>query len=1423
MQLPNWLGMRRNSKKSQQLIAARRNRDRKRPGVEKLEDRSLLAANVFMNENWHVVTDAGTLGVLDSGDTVRNDNDTLNAGTVTKTYGVDGFGVATSGAVMGAHPSYDSIQDAIVAASVGGTVNVLDGTYDEDVNANVASVSLLGAGSVATTIRGLIGGDGTTVKVSASNVTVAGFTITRNGNNTTDWNNPGLNLAGIAVQGVAISGMVAHDNVLTGNRTGIDINNSNGHTIRNNRITDNRTGMIFRNQTDNLTVVENEITDNWTVGVLFLDASGGTNVPVQRALNSTFSNNNISGNWYGQIVDRQSGGAIPAPGTTNLKNFSANWLGTTTPVITTANSAEPGYAAQIPVAYGGTATPPGGQPDIAGSASANFDITPMLSFGTDTNVETTLGRGTFGFQGDFSNLTVTTQLAQTGSTGRIQEGINRVTVGGTVNVLAGTYNERLVMDKAGITVIGQGIDVTIVDYTGQTTGQGGVYITGNNSELRNLTVTHSSPNTASVPRYGIKADFVTGSSVTPVNGVVIDTVKVTNSFRTGLDLNGVTNITVNNLAAINNGGAGIFMTDVKGANLSTITTSGNPWVGVSIATFGQHFPLGTNGVVFSGTNSFGESATVNVSGQRNGGLQLEMGNFSSPANPQPITWSNQSGDGANVTIQSVDFGHMVSGHSFDNANVYRRFYQTLTQAKDAALDTPDHINAGSRYIQDADDSNDFGPGITQFYVYDSSPTKMTVQAAINAAVPGDVINVAAGTYEERLVMDKAGLKVIGQGIDVTYVDHTGTSGMFNSGVQLRADDVELRNLTVTGNPLSSAPRYGIKADFVEGSTTVPVDGVIVDTVKVTKSFRTGLDLNGVTNVTVNNLTSVDNGGAGIFMTDVKGAELSNITTSGNPWTGVSIATFGQFFPLGTSGIVFNGTNSFGESATPNGSGQLNGGLQLEMGSFSTPTSPELITWSNNAGDNADVTIQSADFAYMVSGHSFDNANVYRRFYQTLTQSKDAALDTPDHINAGSRYIQDADDSNDFGPGVTQFYVYDNPPTPNKMSIQGAIDAAVDGDVINIATGTYTGDANATAVGKGVTLSPGASPGQVTMTGNLTLDSDDTLAIEINGSNPATDFDNFVVNGAVTLGGATLDAIGTRTNNDGDVLVLINNDGADPVTGIFQGQPEGSTLVVNGVTYLISYKYNADTTSFGTGNDVALVDVLGSSILPVPGTAQISTDPCDPLQTVLVVSGTSLDDKIEIKLKDKSNLIEVKIENSSFKYSATFLSSDFDGIIVYGLDGKDHIELHDKVLHEAIVFGGLGDDRIKAGGGPSVLVGGDGDDHLHGGKGRDVLIGGDGADKIQGSGADDILIAGYTDYDEDVVALCDIADQWNSTPGYSARTTALSSVLNASTVHDDNDEDRLDGGSGMDWFFANLGGGTKDKIGGAKTGETVVEI
>ena len=275
------------------------------------------------------------------------------------------------------------IQENVTIGQTNDVVLVSSGTFDEDVLVS-SGIKLLGQGYASTILVGQIGGDGATIRVSSPNVVIDGFGITRAGNNVTDWNNPGLNSAGVAVQGQTVFAEVMNCN-LFGNRSGIDINNSNGNKIHNNLIDNNRTGLIFRNQTDNTTLEENFITNNWTIGLLFLDGSLGTNTPPQTAINSSFNNNNISGNWYGDIQDRQTGSSIPAPGLV-MKNFECNWYGTTNPLVSLSNSTEPGYAAQIPVIYGGAALPPvGPQPDIMGTASANLDYISYLINGTDNN------------------------------------------------------------------------------------------------------------------------------------------------------------------------------------------------------------------------------------------------------------------------------------------------------------------------------------------------------------------------------------------------------------------------------------------------------------------------------------------------------------------------------------------------------------------------------------------------------------------------------------------------------------------------------------------------------------------------------------------------------------------------------------------------------------------------------------------------------------------------------------------------------------------------------------------------------------------------------------------------------------------------------------------------------------------------------
>jgi Ca2+-binding RTX toxin-like protein len=115
-------------------------------------------------------------------------------------------------------------------------------------------------------------------------------------------------------------------------------------------------------------------------------------------------------------------------------------------------------------------------------------------------------------------------------------------------------------------------------------------------------------------------------------------------------------------------------------------------------------------------------------------------------------------------------------------------------------------------------------------------------------------------------------------------------------------------------------------------------------------------------------------------------------------------------------------------------------------------------------------------------------------------------------------------------------------------------------------------------------------------------------------------------------------------------------------------------------------------------------------------------------------------------------------------------------------------------------------------GNNILVGGAGNDTLLGGPSRDLLIGGLGADQLDGGADDDILIGGTTNYDTNITALVAIMKEWSRTDlNYHQRINDLltggglngsNTLVDGTTVLDDNAIDVLTGGAGMDWFFLN---------------------
>ena len=144
-------------------------------------------------------------------------------------------------------------------------------------------------------------------------------------------------------------------------------------------------------------------------------------------------------------------------------------------------------------------------------------------------------------------------------------------------------------------------------------------------------------------------------------------------------------------------------------------------------------------------------------------------------------------------------------------------------------------------------------------------------------------------------------------------------------------------------------------------------------------------------------------------------------------------------------------------------------------------------------------------------------------------------------------------------------------------IQEAIDdpQTLSGHLINIPAGVYSNGLDALL--KDLAFAPGNSPGCVNIVGDMILTGGDDLNMEVNGPTACTDYDQFDVDGMVTLGGADLVlALGYAPTN-GTTYTLIDNDLADAVSGMFS---QGTSFNQGGYTFNINY-------SGGDGNDVTM--------------------------------------------------------------------------------------------------------------------------------------------------------------------------------------------------------------------------------------------
>jgi hypothetical protein len=128
---------------------------------------------------------------------------------------------------------------------------------------------------------------------------------------------------------------------------------------------------------------------------------------------------------------------------------------------------------------------------------------------------------------------------------------------------------------------------------------------------------------------------------------------------------------------------------------------------------------------------------------------------------------------------------------------------------------------------------------------------------------------------------------------------------------------------------------------------------------------------------------------------------------------------------------------------------------------------------------------------------------------------------------------------------------------------------------------------------GGTISPGLNgPGKINFASGLKLGSGVTVSIDAANATPGTGYDQLAVTGAVDLGGASLQIPALAQVITGTRFTIIDNDGVDAITSIFNSYPEGWLFSNSLQLFRIRY-------ATGTGNDVAIIrDDGGVRLTPI---------------------------------------------------------------------------------------------------------------------------------------------------------------------------------------------------------------------------------
>ncbi len=186
----------------------------------------------------------------------------------------------------------------------------------------------------------------------------------------------------------------------------------------------------------------------------------------------------------------------------------------------------------------------------------------------------------------------------------------------------------------------------------------------------------------------------------------------------------------------------------------------------------------------------------------------------------------------------------------------------------------------------------------------------TIQAAIDAASPGDTINVAASTYAENLSVFGKNLTINGAGASATIISGNNANRVWTI---FSNSNMNLTNMTITYGSATGGFGGGI---YIDG--TMSLSGVTVTSNNA--GYGSGITNFGTLTIAGSTISNNVATGSGGGIVNGKDLTITNSTISGNSATGDG----GGIYHGGIS-LTISGSTISGNTATGNGGGIVNFG------------------------------------------------------------------------------------------------------------------------------------------------------------------------------------------------------------------------------------------------------------------------------------------------------------------------------------------------------------------------------------------------------------------------------------------------------------------------------------------------------------------